>query len=273
MQARLTEVSASVEQAATALQRDYAAEHLYALRVGMRRIRSMLKPLDSTRARRFRKTWGGFAAVTNRARDWDVFLLTAAEILPAELSARFEQSHRDTVRASHEAVLELLESAHWRRNLRDWRQFLEQHGADIKPLATKPTPIDQALSRARAALAAARASGDDRAWHKLRIAVKEVRYQSESCAESADATQRQAELIDWCKPLQALLGGWHDCVVQLQILDDLEPAPEHEALRAAVAKMRVEQLAEIEQAVADHPLFLSPAPGQASSSSRSVSGS
>ena len=271
MQARLTEVSATVEQAATALQQGYAAEHLYALRVGMRRIRSMLKPLDSTRARRFRKTWGGFAAVTNRARDWDVFLRAATTILPPEQSARFERRHRDAVCASHEAVLELLGSAHWRRHLRDWRQFLEQHGDDVKPLATGSAPIDLALSRARKALAAAQAAGNDRAWHKLRIAVKEVRYQSESSAESADATQRQTELIELCKPVQALLGSWHDCVVQLQILDDMEPAPEHEALRTAIAKMRMEQLAAIEQTVAGHPLFLNP--GQANSSSRSVSGS
>ena len=63
MQPRLSEVTATVEQAAASLRQDYAAEHLYALRVGMRRIRSMLKPLGSTGPRRFRKTWGGFAAV------------------------------------------------------------------------------------------------------------------------------------------------------------------------------------------------------------------
>jgi CHAD domain-containing protein len=267
MQPRLTEVSATVEQAAAALQQGYAAEHLYALRVGMRRIRSMLKPLESTRPRRFRKTWGGFAAVTNRARDWDVFLLTATDILPPELSARFEQRHRDTVRASHEAVLELLESAHWRRNLRDWRQFLEHHGDDVNPPATEPAPIDLALSRARKALAAAQAAGNDRAWHKLRIAVKEVRYQSEADADAVEPGSPQADLIELCKPLQALLGGWHDCVVQLQILDDAEPVPEHETLRAAIAQARVERLAEIEQTVADHPLFLTSGPGQASSRS------
>jgi hypothetical protein len=67
VQPRLIEVTTTVEQAAAALRQGYAAEHLYALRVGMRRIRSMLKPLVSTRLRRFRKTWGGFAAVTNSA--------------------------------------------------------------------------------------------------------------------------------------------------------------------------------------------------------------
>ena len=273
MQPRLTEVSATVEQAATALRHGYAAEHLYALRVGMRRIRSMLKPLGSTPARRFRKTWGGFAAVTNRARDWDVFLLAAADMLPAEPCARFKQRHRDDVRASHEAVLELLESAHWRRHLRDWGQFLEHCSAQADQPAAGPTPIDRALARARAALATAQATGDSRAWHKLRIAVKEVRYQSEALAAEAEPGTPQAELIELCKPLQALLGSWHDCVVQLQILDDMESTPEHEALRAAIGQMRSERLAEIEQTVAAHPLFSAPDPDQTDSRSRSVSGS
>lgn len=273
MQPRLIEVTTTVEQAAAALRQGYAAEHLYALRVGMRRIRSMLKPLVSTRPRRFRKTWGGFAAVTNSARDWDVFLRAAAELLPPEQYARFEQRHRDTVRASHEAVLELLESAHWRRNLGDWRHYLEQHGADASQPQAGPAPIDHALSGARQALATAQATGEDRAWHKLRIAVKEVRYQSEASAEGVAPGSPQEELIELCKPLQALLGSWHDCVVQLQLLDDMEPSPEHEALRAAIGRLRAEQLALIEQAVAGHSLFAAPDPDQTHSRSSSVSGS
>ena len=90
MQQRLTELTAAVEQAATSLRGGYQAEELYALRVGMRRIRSLLKPLDSTRSRQFRKAWGGFAAVTNRARDWDVFLLAAREMLPSAGFAPFK---------------------------------------------------------------------------------------------------------------------------------------------------------------------------------------
>jgi CHAD domain-containing protein len=273
VQPRLIEVTTTVEQAAASLRQGYAAEHLYALRVGMRRIRSMLKPLGSTGPRRFRKTWGGFAAVTNRARDWDVFLITAAEMLPPEPYARFEHRHRDTVLGSHEAVLELLESGHWSRNLRDWRQFLEQHGADASQPATGPAPIDRALSRARQALATAQATGEDRAWHKLRIAVKEVRYQSEAFAEGVAPGSPEEELIEWCKPLQALLGSWHDCVVQLQLLDDMEPFPEHEALHAAIGQMRAERLAQIEQAVAGHSLFAAPDPDQTHSRSSSVSGS
>ena len=122
-------------------------------------------------------------------------------------------------------------------------------------------------------MATAQATGEDRAWHKLRIAVKEVRYQSEASAEGVAPGSPQAELIELCKPLQALLGSWHDCVVQLQLLDDMEPSPEHEVLRAAIGQLRAEQLAQIEQTVAGHPLFAPPVPDQTHSSSSSVSGS
>jgi CHAD domain-containing protein len=236
------------------LQQGYQPEQLYTLRVGMRRIRSMLKPMDSTRSRRFRKTWGGFATVTNRARDWDVFLVAAEDLLPMESFARFKRRHREDLQSSHEAVLELLSSAHWHRHVQDWQQFLVDLDNRAIELSA-PAAIDVALSRARAALAAAQASGDDRAWHKLRIAVKEIRYQSESCAGSGDAGQRQAALAESCKPLQALLGGWHDCVVQLQMLQEMGPAPEHDVLGAVIATRRAERIAEIETTVEGHPLF------------------
>ena len=270
MQQRLTELTAAVEQAATSLRGGYQAEELYALRVGMRRIRSLLKPLDSTRSRQFRKAWGGFATVTNRARDWDVFLLAAREMLPATGFASFETRHRRHVDSCHEAVTELLESAPWHRHLQQWRQYLERPGhADGEFMA--PGSLESALSGARTALAAALASGDDHDWHKLRIAVKEVRYQAESGVGGAPANPEQAELIEQCKPLQSMLGSWHDCVVQLQILDELESAAEHGPLREVIDHKRDQGLAEIQQAVVGHPLF--EASGNSATSARSASSS
>ncbi len=255
MHQRLTELTEALEQAADSLRDAYQAEQLYALRVGMRRIRSMLKPLGSERSRQFRKAWGGFAAVTNRARDWDVFLLTARELLSGEQFGGFEVRTRHHVSFCHEAVIELIESAPWRRHLQEWRQYLERpHHHEAEEL-TAPRSLQPALDHARKALAAAQASGDERAWHKLRIAVKEVRYQSESGADGTAANPQQADLIEQCKPLQALLGSWHDCVVQLQILEELEPATDHHHLREAIEQKRVQGLAGIQQAVQDHPLF------------------
>lgn len=255
MHQRLTELTEALEQAADSLRNSYQAEQLYALRVGMRRVRSMLKPLGSDRSRQFRKAWGGFAAVTNRARDWDVFLLAARELLSGKQYGEFEARNRRHVLFCHEAVIELIESAPWRRHLQEWRQYLERPHQHEAEEFMAPRSLHQALNNARMALAAAQESGDERAWHKLRIAVKEVRYQSESGANGSAANPEQAELIEQCKPLQALLGGWHDCVVQLQMLEELEPAKDHQHLHAVIERKRVQELANIQQAVKDHPLF------------------
>ena len=59
----------------------YRPKDLHRLRIGIRRIRSLLKQVSDRNARHFRKTWGGFAAVTNQARDWDVFLKSARAML------------------------------------------------------------------------------------------------------------------------------------------------------------------------------------------------
>ena len=46
---------------------DYRPKDLHRLRISIRRIRSLLKQVSDRNARHFRKTWGGFAAVTNQA--------------------------------------------------------------------------------------------------------------------------------------------------------------------------------------------------------------
>ena len=255
MQQRLEEVTEAIEQAGAELCHGYCVEELYALRVGMRRLRSMLKPIDSTRARRFRKAWSGFATVTNRARDWDVFLMAGRELLTPGHYAEFEQRHRGDFGACQEAIVELVRSEHWRRHLADWRQYLQHPTGSAHESTLAADPLGQALARARAALAAALALDNDRAWHRLRIAVKEVRYQAESEESGAAVDPARAELLEQCKLLQSLLGRWHDCIVQLQMLEEFEEAAEHAALKSSIEQRRVERLAGIEETVVDHPLF------------------
>ena len=254
MHQRLQEVTGAIEQAERALRRGYEAEQLYSLRVGMRRVRSMLKPIGSHRARRFRKIWGGFAAVTNRARDWDVFLLTAAELLTGAQLSRFERHHAEDVRSCHEAVVEMVGSGHWRRHLEDWKDYLNRPGS-ITGGVGGWVSLDLALGKARAALRTALGLGDDRSWHRLRISVKEVRYQAESMAGSDESDRAAQQVIEDCKVLQSLLGSWHDSVVQLQMLEEWEETPEHLRLKELIGEHRTQRLAEIRQTVTDHPLF------------------
>lgn len=258
----LRRLTREIRQAACDLRHGYEPARLYEFRVAIRRVRSMLKHRNSKRARRLRRTWGGFAAVTNRARDWDVFLLTAAELLePARLEV-FRRTSEARVRSSRDAVTRMLESARWRAHLKEWKRFLararkhdkQRGGASAgKPQADA---LDAALLRARAALAAALQVDDDTAWHKFRIAVKEVRYTAERETPVADGPPRAATLVvEGCKALQSLLGGWHDCVIQLQLLDKLEPSTSQNQLRSTLIERRRQRLAEIRAAVAGNSLF------------------
>lgn len=251
---RFQEVTAAIERAESALRQAYEAEQLYSLRVAMRRVRSMLKPVGSHRARRFRKIWGGFAAVTSRARDWDVFLLTAAELLTKAQLARFERNHAEEVRSCHEAVVEMVGSGHWRRHLRDWKDYLNRPGGSAGSVGGWVS-LDLALGKARAALQTALRLGDDHSWHRFRIAVKEVRYQAESVAGPDGSDRAALQVIDDCKVLQSLLGSWHDSVVQLQMLEEWDGTPEHLRLRDLIEERRTQRLEEIRQTVTDHPLF------------------
>ena len=253
----LQELTDTVEQAASRLRGRYSARHLYAMRVGMRRIRSILKKSGSHRARRFRKTWGGFATVTNHARDWDVFMVVARQLLPAEAYGRFRRASRRRITSSRAVVREMLTSEHWRQNLQEWRAYVERIGERAATSSGRAT-LDQALDKARATLATALDSDEDRAWHKFRIAVKEVRYLADSEAEQHSAVADLASLIENCKALQALLGAWHDSVVQLQLLEDVPDSPERKALRRAIARRRKTQLAAIRRAVAGDAFTMAP---------------
>lgn len=270
---RLKEVTEGVEQASASLRGGYRADQLYALRVGVRRIRSLLKPIGSTRSRRFRKTWRGFAVVTSPSRDWDVFLASAASLLEPDQYGVFEARNRGRVERCHQSVCAMLESKHWRRHLRDWGVYLQRCRDDGERRPREHPKLCGALRQARSTLATALESGDERSWHGFRIAVKEVRYQAESNAASAANGPSPGAIVEDCKVLQTLLGGWHDCVVQLHMLETLEPAPEHDALREIIEQLRGQQLAEIQAAVAGHMLFAPPGKSSSSERSRSLSGS
>jgi CHAD domain-containing protein len=258
-----------IRQAARALRRDYEPARLYELRVAIRRIRSMLKHRGSKRARRFRKTWGSFAAATNRARDWDVFSATAEELLSAAALDDFRRACEAPLQTSRDKVIRMLKSARWRAHLKEWKRFLAralEHGdrrngelpapAQAQSLAESLAgALDAALARARVALIVALQEDDDTGWHKFRIAVKEVRYTAEREPPPLAGEPRAAEVVEVCKGLQSLLGGWHDCVIQLQLLDELAPSPLTEELRNTIADRRRQRLATIRETVTLQPLL------------------
>ena len=255
----LRRLTREIRQAARDLRHGYEPARLYEFRVAIRRVRSMLKHRGSKRARRLRRTWGCFAAVTNRARDWDVFVAAAEQLLgPADLE-EFKREAEAPLQSSHDAVTRMLESARWKAYQKEWKRFLKRarkhegkhHGA----AATQAAALGAALARARDALDTALQQDDDTAWHKFRIAIKEVRYTAEREPHPAGDT---AAIVDSCKAQQTLLGGWHDCVVQLQLLEQLGHSTLAEGLRATLADRRRQRLNEIRATVAGNALFSRP---------------
>ena len=253
MQEPLEKLTDRVEQSALGLEQRYRARQLHALRVSIRRIRTYLKHSGQHRARRLRKTWGAFAAVTSEARDWDVFCNTARTLLSRDDYQTFRRLNRQRLRASHVAVKALVASARWDRHLREWRAYLQRsaHGAEADD--REPRSLETALSGAGTALALATEVNDDRAWHKFRIAVKETRYIAEAAHRQ---TEHERQVIATCKALQATLGAWHDTVVQLQLLDELTNDRVHRGLQTAIRRNKKLALSQTRAMLTEQSIFV-----------------
>lgn len=255
MQRQLLELTSHIDQVAGRLLGGYRPKQLHALRVGIRRIRSVLKQIGSHRSRRFRKTWGGFAAATNEARDWDVFLITGKKLLSPGEFQEFGRLNQRQIQSSHDAVIEMLQSAHLRRHLEEWRRYLELADEYAGRKAPARASLEQALIRARLALAFALSADDERSWHKFRIAVKDVRYVADAGGTDPATDEQLAGVIEACKSLQALLGNWHDAVVQLRMLDEVESSPVHTRLRSEISERKDLFLSQIRDELDRSPVF------------------
>jgi CHAD domain-containing protein len=263
MHKKLLELTVGVAQAGQNVLSEYDPKQLYAFRVGVRHIRSILKQIDSHRSRRYRKIWGGFAAVTNEARDWDVFLQTAKNLLSSAQYREFEKLNREQVRNSHQAVIALLHSMHWQRHLDQWNDTLEQADEQVGGASQDLASLELALARARLALERALAVNDDHCWHKFRIRVKDVRYVADTGSDGSTYGKYVSSVIESCKQLQTLLGDWHDTVVQLNMLEELQAAPVHSRLRQMVSERNQTYLAQTRDVLAQHPLFATESPNVA----------
>jgi CHAD domain-containing protein len=260
MHKKLLELTVGVAQAGENVLSKYDPKQLYAFRVGVRRIRSILKQIDSHRSRRYRKIWGGFAAVTNDARDWDIFLQTAKNLLSNAQYGNFEKLNQEQVRHSHEAVIELLHSMHWQRHLDEWKNVLERADEQVGWAHQGLASLDLALTRARLALKRALAVNDDHSWHKFRIRVKDVRYVADVGDDDSTNGKYVSSVIKSCRELQTLLGDWHDTVVQLNLLEELQAAPVHSRLRKVVSERKQMFLAQTRDMLVEHPLFATESP-------------
>jgi CHAD domain-containing protein len=110
-----------------------------------------------------------------------------------------------------------LNSDDWGKTLHRTRSYLGRHPDEQAPQDGGTVSIDEASKRLARAWARARTRDSDRAWHKLRIAVKDLRYSLDTLAP--DLVDYRIEL---CIALQAQLGTWHDSIVHRELLQELE---------------------------------------------------
>ena len=246
------------------LLRDYQPLDLHQFRVNTRRNRSLLKQMKSSAARDFMKAWGGFFAITNQARDWDVFRETSSVMLSPEQYIQFEKLLLPRTQASHDMVLQVLQSTQWRRHLANWQRFLA--GLESDQIEVPPGLLSKVMKKSRKVCKRALQTGDDFAWHKFRIAVKNVRYIAEQSTRDPEFCEGElSKVIDACKILQTHLGDWHDTVVQLQLISgpeysaELDTTPELAEVKTRLVDQLQERkrhlLAQVQEALVNQKLF------------------
>lgn len=215
---------------------NYDAEALHALRVTLRRMRSRLKQIPGEQARQLRRELGALADATNSARDWDTLLINARCILSAEQFAQLAPWLEKQQSDAHQRVIHTLQSETWTATAGHWARHEKKH-----PQAREQQTgcSGQDLSRTvRAVLKAGRKAveyNDDKRWHRLRIAIKDLRYQLDATPKKVrSATDR--DILTLCRQLQVELGEWHDTIVHDKLLLDIaytmDPASHPQACAA-----------------------------------------
>lgn len=209
----------------------YDDDALHQLRVALRRVRSLLRHIDSVPALALRRELGHLADATNAARDWD----TLASRAVASLNSRDLQSVQPWLEenraAAHLQVLQMLRSDEWSQAIARLEECIE-HG-ELATVGQRHGDGDIARARhdAGRAWSKVQSADDNKHWHKLRLAIKELRYTLDSVpVGSQDAPK--PKLIKHCKRLQDSLGTWHDTVVHVRMVEEFAHGLDHASQEA-----------------------------------------
>ncbi len=183
-------------------------------------MRSFLKSRSGRKARHLRHELGKLADATNAARDWDTLMQRAESALEGERLRLLEDDLHKGAAAAHRPALDMLDSDRWPDVMRQWEAYIHRHPPSDRATNSKGKELRRAGDRVVHAWQRANLAGSSRNWHKLRIAVKDLRYRLEADPGTAKSVER-AKLLERCKQLQDLLGDWHDTVVHLQLLREI----------------------------------------------------
>lgn len=223
------------------LLQEYSEYDLHQLRVTVRRMRGLLRFEDNPDAWQLRREWGYLISRTNPARDWDT-LYARIEDLPEDqqpvgLLAAVERQ-RDQV---WKAVRSALKDPQWESSQAHTEAYFAQLDDQSREAVDSEEVIREAGVRVNQAWERAQSRDEARAWHKLRVAIKDLRYSLDSLSQTS-----VAEPIELCKRLQAQLGSWHDSVVHRKLLRvvDRDLGNDEKAAKDAVAELDSDLFAE-----------------------------
>jgi CHAD domain-containing protein len=213
----LTELVKQITARRQALLREYSEYDLHQLRVSVRRLRGLLRFEEQPQAWQLRREWGYLISHTNPARDWDTLAARIDELpedqQPVALMSAVDRHRKECWKL----VLESLRSDGWDETRKRTETYLAEAIDGSREPPEPEQVVADASARVNHAWERARERADARSWHKLRIAIKDLRY-------SLDTVTRGSvrEPVELCKLLQKELGTWHDSIVHRDLLKQLE---------------------------------------------------
>ena len=210
--------SIALQSARARLEARTDGEALHDMRVAVRRLRSLLRPLRNlSHVAALEAAAAAFGQKSSALRDTEVLL----QELHARGAPRLIGRRRKRLEAGYDTLLASPELALLVRTLDAWPatcRTAAAHGelADLAPY------IRKRLTRQQRGLAKAlRDPEHDR--HRLRVLIKRVRYAAEAYPSLAELPKPAARRL---KAAQAALGDWHDHLQWLQRAEtekDLKP--------------------------------------------------
>jgi CHAD domain-containing protein len=225
------------------------AEGVHQLRVGLRRLHTALfafgDPFRVATVKRLRRRTKGLAGIFGPARDLDVFLKDV--FTPVARSAGRNEALVFLKKRIEDARAEVWDDGLGKLDEGSLQEFLDEvaaiaegkswgKGSKEPILETSARTLEESFLRA-GERGRRIDHGDDRDFHRLRIALKRLRYTSEFF-EGLYKKKQLNEYLDRLRKLQDVLGAMHDIAAARQTLLRLtaeEPASARGAAQLAHA--------------------------------------
>jgi CHAD domain-containing protein len=226
-------------------------DSVHRLRVGVRRLRSILSAFSDALPEGERRALGDRLRAVGqrfgRAREWDVFLahpvadmrkaIPEEEEALAEVARRADEARRealppgDSIKTSLAAIDEAMEEASWLRRpaqslAQCWETPLPDYAAAL--LSRRHRQLRKRVKRVELA--------DQRAFHRLRVRVKKLRYPAELLKSLFDE-EAASDYLDRLVHMQDALGALNDALAARRLVGELAlPPPTQRLLLGWVAR-------------------------------------